>query len=335
MLMRVTSPDIGISNMETSDASRVVAPASSPNSRPLDSLPLVTLNDVLWLLYLYPIRLLAAVVPRWLLYLLGKLSDPIVQFESRRAKARAALWIARACRTSPENARRIAGQSLSNTMFRTLDGLLLLRPSFDKMLRCTGIHGIQHLDSAIARGKGVILLSGHFCANRIALRYLAAQGYPALSVHGAAPSNKAAGQLGRQFLQPRSTQLQKRALPDQVLIHDPDCSLKILRRLRAGGLVLLQIDARAKNGTEQVFLGVPRPLRTGVCEIVRLSDCAVVPILHVGRSNGFRIRFDPMLEIFRAPSREAFVSANLPRFVSVVERQVLENPGEWRLWNNQ
>ncbi len=57
-------------------------------------------------------------------------------------------------------------------------------------------------------------------------------------------------------------------------------------------------------------------------------------MLCLGRSDGFRIRFDPMLAIQPAPSRETFVSANMPRFLAVVERQIVENPEEWRLWNH-
>jgi lauroyl/myristoyl acyltransferase len=322
--------------MGTPEASPTALPVSKPDSTPPVALPLVTLNDLLWLLYLYPIRLLARVLPRWSLYALGKLADPIVQFHARGRKTRAAQWIQQACRTTPADARRIAGQSLSNNMFRTLDDLLLLRPSSGKLLRCTGIDGIQHLESAMARGKGVILLAGHFCANRIAVRYLAAKGYPALSVHNQQPSNKAEGRLGRRFVQPRAIQLQERANPDQVFVQDPDCSLKILRRLRAGGLAVVQFDGRGgvKVMTEQIFLGVPRRVPTGIVEIIRVSDCAVVPMLCLGRSQGFHIRFDPMLTVDRAPSREAFLSAHVPRFLAVVEKQIVENPREWRLWNN-
>jgi KDO2-lipid IV(A) lauroyltransferase len=202
------------------------------------------------------------------------------------------------------------------------------------MLRCTGLDGIQHLESAIARGKGVILLAGHLCANRIALRYLATKGHPALFVRNQWPENKAEGRFGRRFLQPRNAQLLVRANPDHVTIQDPDCSLRIMRRLRTGGLVALQIDAGGGTPIEQPFLGVPWRVRCGIFEIVRLTDCAVVPMLCLGSSSGFRIRFDPMLEIDGAPSRETFLSANLPRFLAVVERHIIENPEEWRLWNN-
>ena len=296
---------------------------------------LITLNDLLWLIYLYPLRWLARVVPRRFLYALGNLADPIVQFHARERKAKAAPWIGEACGAAPDRARKIAELSLSNNLFRTLDDLLLLRPASELELRCEGLDGIEHLQNAIARGKGVILLVGHFCANRIAVRYLAQRGWAALAVHNRRPTNMAEGWFGRRWLQPRAIQLQKLAYPDQASIQDRDCSLKVMQRLRAGGLAVLQMDGRAgTNPIEQKFLGVSWDVPSGIFEIARLSECAVVPMLCLGCGDGFRIRFDPALEIVRESSREAFACANLPRFLRVVERQIIEHPEEWRLWNH-
>ncbi len=315
--------------MGTTEAASTARPSAGATT------PLLTLNDLLWLLYLYPIRLLAIFLPRWLLYALGKLSDPIVQLHARQRKAKAAPWIARVCGVSPAEALRIAGQSLSGGIYRTLDELLLLRPSSAKMLRCNGIDGFEHLEEAIARGKGVILVVGHFCANRIAVRYLAAQGHSALSVHNQSPSNRAGGRFGKRFLQPRAVQLQERANPDQVYIQDPDCVLKIMRRLRAGGLAVVQVDGRGgKKVVDHSFLGIPWRVPSGVYEIIRVTDCAVVPMLALGRSSGFRIRFDPLLAVDRTASRETFLSANLSAVLSVVEKQIVEHPQDWRLWNH-
>ena len=309
--------------------------AATASPQPRVTLPLVTVNDLLWLLYLYPIGWLARVLPRSFLYAIGRLAEPVVQFHARDRKAKATPWIAAACGTTAERASKIANRSLSQNLFGTLDDLLLVRPGSDAMLRCDGVEGLPHLESAIARGKGVILLVAHFCANRIALRYLSTQGYAALTVHNRQPTNVAEGRLGREFLQPRRIGLQRLAFPEHVFVQDPDCTLRIIRRLRAGGLAMLQMDGRAgTNPIEHSFLGRRRHLASGVFEIVRLSDCAVVPTLCLGRSDGLRIHFDPMLEIVRASSREAFVSANLSQFVTVVEKQVIANPEEWRLWNH-
>lgn len=321
--------------MGTPDAGAAVAPAATASTQPRVALPLVTINDLLWLLYLYPVGWLAGVLPRSLLYAIGRLADPIVQFHARDRTAKATAWIAAACGTTGERARKIAARSLSNNLFGTLDDLLLVRPRSDSMLHCDGVEGLHHLESALARGKGVILLVGHFCANRVALRYLAMQGYATLTVHNRQPTNAAEGRLGKQFLQPRRIGLQRLAFPEHVFVQDPECTIKIMRRLRAGGLVMLQMDGRAgTNPIERSFLGRRRHLASGIFEIVRLSDCAVVPTLCLGRSDAFRIRFDPMLEIVRASSRDAFVSANLSQFLTIVEKQVIAYPEEWRLWNH-
>jgi lauroyl/myristoyl acyltransferase len=308
-------------------------PESVANSLPTVEPPLVTFNDLLWLLYLYPVRWVAGIMPRSFLYAIGRLADPIVQFYSRGRKAKAVPWIADACRVSPERANSIARGSLSCGLFSLLDDLLFLRPWSKDALRCSGVEGMQHLESAVARGKGVILLAGHFPANRLAGQYLRARGYAVLSLRNRRATNVAEGRLGRRFLRPRWIELQNIAFPDQVDVRDPECSLTILRRMRAGGLAALLLDGRpGTNPVEHLFLGRPQSIPTGIFQIVRLSGCAVVPMLCVGRSDGFRIRFDPMLDVLPAPTRDAFVSSNLPQFVTAIERQVVENPEEWKLW---
>ena len=55
-------------------------------------------------------------------------------------------------------------------------------------------------------------------------------------------------------------------------------------------------------------------------------------MLCLGRSSGFRIVFDPMLEIVEAGGRDEFIRANLPAFVQAIERQIGEHPEEWEQW---
>jgi lauroyl/myristoyl acyltransferase len=307
----------------------------APPVFPADREPLCTANDLLWLLYLYPLRLMSAFAPRALLYWIGRLAEPWVQLHASDRVEKAVRWIVSARCSTPEQAPGIARQSISNNMFGILDDLLLIRPSFQKKLHCAGIQGAGHLDRALAAGKGVILLTGHFCANRIAERYLAATGYPMLSVHNRRPSNRAAGRLGRRILQPLYIELQQRAHPDVVYVQDPGCSLKILQRLRSGGLVNIQLDGVAgTRAVEGAFLGRSWRFPAGICDLVRLSGCAVVPMLCLGGSAGFRICFSPMLDAAKADSRDEWLAVNLPVFVRVLEKLIAGHPEEWRLWTH-
>ena len=317
----------------TTSETRIGTRAPAAGSKP-HALPLVTWNDLLWLLYLYPIRWLGQVLPRSFLYAVGLLANPIVQFHLRARKIKAVPWITEACRTTPDRAWKIASRSLSGAMYATLDDLVLARGSADSVLHCQSVEGREHLQRALARGKGVVLLVSHFNANPIAFRYLASNGYKVLIVRNRQPTNLAEGLLGRSFVRARLSRLLDLVNPDYVHADEPDCTLRIMRRLRAGGLVAIAMDGRAgSNPVECSFLGKLRHVPSGICEIARFSECAVVPMISLGRSDAFRIRFDPMLETVAASSRDAFLRANVSQFLTVVERQITSHPEEWRLWN--
>jgi lauroyl/myristoyl acyltransferase len=304
------------------------AACSSP-----DRAPLFTLNDLFWLVYLYPLRLLSDLIPPAWLRCFGKLAVPVFQFQARKARKRATRRIL-ALRPGipPAQAARIARQCISNDLFRQLDSLVLLRASRRLKLRCTGIEGIEHLDRAIAEGRGVMLLTLHFCATRIAVRYLATRGYPMLCVQNHVPQNFSEGRLGS-MLGRRYMELRSRTLPDVAYLQDVECGLQILRRLRSGGLVLMQMDGlTAKTIVEGPFFGAPWRFSAGPLDVVRYSNCTVLPMLCLGGSARFRVRFGPKLVVAKASSREEFARANLSVFTSVLEQQVAEHPEEWRGW---
>jgi lauroyl/myristoyl acyltransferase len=121
---------------------------------------------------------------------------------------------------------------------------------------------------------------------------------------------------------------------DEVSAQDRECTLKILQRLRSGGLVDIHLDGRAgARPLQWPLMGIPRRFSVGIFDLVRLSGCAVVPMLCVGRSTGFRIVFSPRLQLVMTATRDEFVAANLVTFVRVLEEQILNNPEQWTLWD--
>jgi Kdo2-lipid IVA lauroyltransferase/acyltransferase len=297
--------------------------------------PLCTVYDLLLFLYLYPLRFFAAFASRDLLYALGRLGEPFLQFRSREWKKRVMrrMLAVHGSGITPERAPRVASQLVANAVFRLLDDLVLSRPSFARALRCQGVEGREHLERAKSAGKGVLVISGHFYASRLAKRYLATIGYPMLTVRHQEPVDDFAGRLGRRVLQPRLVEFLHGVIQDEVYVQDPGCTLKILQRLRSGGLVNIHVDARHGAKTaEWPLLGVPRRFASGVFDVARLSGCAVVPMLCLGRSTGFRVIFNPPLDILNAPTREEFLAANLPSFAQTLEKQIAGHPEEWTLW---
>jgi lauroyl/myristoyl acyltransferase len=319
------------------DLSSQRAPASPPVVSSSDPLPLLTINDLLWFLYLYPLRILSAFDPRSLIHPIGRLAEPFVQFRARKRREAVLrrMLAAQDAGMTRDQAPRIARQLIANSSLRMLDDLVLCQPSFARKLRCTGIEGLENLERGKSAGKGVIVLTAHFCACRIAKRYLATLGYPMLSVRDQIQRGDWWGRLGRRILEPRHAELLHAVIGEAVYAQDPGCTLEILRRLRSGGLVNIHFDGQsATRTTPWPFLGLPRRFSEGIFDLVRLSGCAVVPMLCLGRSTAFRVIFSPMLDIVKATGREAFIHANLPAFVQTIEKQIRDHPGEWEQWTS-
>ncbi len=113
----------------------------------------------------------------------------------------------------------------------------------------------------------------------------------------------------------------------------PGCTLKILQRLRSGGLVSITMDvAGGARVVQSRLLGVPHRFSAGLLDIIRLSGCAVVPMLCLGRSSDLRIIFSPALNIVQSSSRDDFIDRNLPTFLKCLEQQIVDHPAEWVLW---
>ncbi|HLY20753.1 MAG TPA: lysophospholipid acyltransferase family protein [Bryobacteraceae bacterium] len=293
--------------------------------------PVLTVDDLLWFLYLYPLRVLSALVPRGIMYSIGRLFQ--VRARKRRDLATRRIRTTSCTGILRDRAPQIADNFLANSAIRMLDDLVLSWPSFPRKLRCNRIQGLENLEHGRSAGKGVILLTAHFCAIRVARRYLAAIGHPILAVRDETQPGDWWGRFGRRMLAPRRMEFLQAIIGESVSIQDPECALKILRRLRSGGLVNIHFDGQSGTRTTPwSFLGTPRHFSTGIFDLVRLSECAVVPMLCLGRSSAFRIEFGAVLDIVRAAGRDEFLRANLPAFVETIEKQIMDYPEEWEQW---
>jgi lauroyl/myristoyl acyltransferase len=212
-----------------------------------------------------------------------------------------------------------------------MDDLLLMHD--DTEVRCRSFRGREHLDSALSQGKGVMLLSLHWFANRAANRYLASLGYPVMAVRNHVPPDRRMGRLGRKLLQPRYIRLLRGVIRDEVDVQDRECSLKMLQRLRRGGIVEINLDAAFSNHLiPGVFLSRSRRFPAGFLHLAKLSGCTLLPKLALGNVSDLELNLGRPLEMDLHPSGKEFCGAYVSSLMKTLESQVLAHPDQWERW---
>jgi KDO2-lipid IV(A) lauroyltransferase len=293
------------------------------------------MKDIAWLVYLYPARWLARVLPLRSLYLLGDASA-ICGSACLRGPRKALLErfaVAFNADTADPRLSAIADRYFRNTILRYLDDLLMERRLPELRLRNVEIVHLDNLTEALSAGRGAVLVSGHFFASRLAKRYLATIGFPCLSVWNREPADRKAGQLGIRLLQKRYVAFLGKLVGDDVTIQDPDCSLKMLARLRSGGLVHCQVDAAfSQEVVNRRFFGQEESFPAGFLYVAKLAGCPLVPLLCLGNSRRLRIEFGKALWLENAPDRRSFAETNLTEVLRILEEQIKSHPAEWDFW---
>ena len=297
--------------------------------------PLITIKDVAWLLYVYPLRWLSSVIPARAVRFLGRMAVPLCQLVTRRDKERMVTILRRALGSEPSEAelRHISRQWVSNGVRRSFNRLT--RKASESAMRGyrVEIRGLEHLKEASGAGSGVIVVAGHFFGSRLMRRALEKAGYPVMGVRAGRPLDWALGRFGIRFVRPRLLPSAAESAGGRVRLDDPDCTLKIVSRLRSGGLVTILLDSPLSRNTLRLpFLGGHFRFSTGFLEIARHTGCAVIPALSGVDGSAFTVAFLEPLRLLPAPAREDFVSANLPTLVSTLESWVLQYPDQWESW---
>jgi lauroyl/myristoyl acyltransferase len=122
-------------------------------------------------------------------------------------------------------------------------------------------------------------------------------------------------------------------LGDEVFIQDPDCSLKMLARLRSGGLLDCHVDAGfSREVVKRRFLGREESFPAGFLHVAKLAGCPLVPLHCLGDSRRLRIEFGKALWLKDAPDRRGFAETNLTEILRILEEQIKSHPAEWDFW---
>jgi KDO2-lipid IV(A) lauroyltransferase len=191
--------------------------------------------------------------------------------------------------------------------------------SSDERIRRLGtMTGQEHLDAALARGRGVILLSAHFTTLEIGARSLTARG----------PTNimyrPTSNLVLERFLGRNRSKHAKRAIPR-------DDVRTLITALKSNEAVWYAPDqAYRKKGAEMVpFFGIPAATNTATSRLARMTNAAVLPyfVERLPGAKGYQLTIMPPLDNF--PSDNPAEDAR--RFNELIEAHARHVPAQY-LW---
>ena len=233
---------------------------------------------------------------------------------------------------SPQEIEQIAKDSFSYMAQSAAETLSLLkRPQFAK--ENVDIEGRQHLENALSKGKGAILVSAHFGNFPILMAHLSITGYKILvimrSMRDARTEKffiKGREKLGLKIIysQPRNV-----------------CVMESIRALRNNELVFILLDQNFGTGGVFVdFFGRKAATAAGPVVLARRSGAALLPCFIIRQEGGrHKIIFEPELKQVETGSAQETIILNVQRLTDIIESYIRKYPAEWgwihRRWKSK
>ena len=189
----------------------------------------------------------------------------------------------------------------------------------DKRLKSLGqIQGMEHLHTALAGGKGVILLSAHFTSLEIGSRFLIMQ----TIIHGVYRPHE--NPVIEAFMKKNRENHAEKAIPRED-VRD------MLRSLKNNKSLWFAADQNFghKGSVFADFFGIPAATNTATIRLAEISGAAVVPFFtqRLENKEGYKIILQPTLDNF--PSGD--ILKDVLRINQLIESQIRQAPEQY-LW---
>jgi KDO2-lipid IV(A) lauroyltransferase len=265
----------------------------------------------------------AALLPLWLLQGAGRATGAAYFLLSSRRRRIALANLARVFPGWTAGRRWRTGLACGAHFGRiALDYLKWSRVPAPFIRRKVRLEGLEHVEAAKARGRGVFILSAHFGHWEVAALALSLEGYPQAMVHRPLdnPGLEAA-------LSARRTRFGNTLVPKHGALKG------MLKALRSGGLVDILIDQKSADEVSHTvpFLGVPTPTVASLARLVAATGAAVVPLFAVPDGTGYRVELRAPMTLGEGETEEAFTA----RCNAVLSEAIFAHPPLWLWFHNR
>lgn len=210
---------------------------------------------------------------------------------------------------------RVARRAFQNYGRMLMDFLLLGTLSRDDVLARMDVDGRQHLDQAIAEGRGVIVALPHMGSWDMSAAYAAALGYPMLAV-----AEKFPGSLNDAVLSTRTR------IGIKIVTLGRAAVRAITEHLEARGVVALLCDLEQGPGVTVKFFGRRAVVPSGPAAIALKTGAVLIPAYQYSPARGrYHGHIDPPLARNEGETKESLMQRVVHRF----EEFIQEHPDQW------
>lgn len=210
---------------------------------------------------------------------------------------------------------RVARRAFQNYGRMLLDFLLMGSLTKEELIKRTDVEGIQHLDAALARGRGVLMALPHMGSWDNTGSYGGALGYPIMAVTGRFP-----GSLNDAVVETR------RRYGLAVLQVGRPAVREIIQALNANRMVGLVCDQEEGPGVEVSFFGRTAVVPSGPASLALKTGAALMPAYQYMTATGrHHIHLEAVLTEIEGETKENLMQRIVHRF----EKFIRERPDQW------
>ncbi|MCG2712572.1 MAG: lysophospholipid acyltransferase family protein [Candidatus Omnitrophica bacterium] len=229
-------------------------------------------------------------------------------------------------RVSLKQRRMIVQESFKTMGHIILDTLRFGDLSYGKTKKTISIEGIENLQNALKKGKGVIAASAHLGSFTIIGAGLAVRGYKTSFVARHA-RNKGVERVIMGI---------SRKAGQKVIFSRPvhACMRLCMKTLDRNEVLIIELDQNfGTEGVKISFFDQPAMVASGPIKLALSTQAAIVPIFIV-RINAFEhvIKIEPEIELEKYEDADIQIRENLQKVSAVIESYIRKYPGQWVNW---
>jgi Kdo2-lipid IVA lauroyltransferase/acyltransferase len=184
--------------------------------------------------------------------------------------------------------------------------------------------GLEHYLNARAKGKGVLIVTGHLGAWELSSYYHSMMGHP-MSMVIRRLDNARVDRLVNYI----------RCLHGNRVLHKDDFARGLLGAMRQGETVgiLMDTNMTPPQGVFVPFFDHPACTASGLARVALKTGAAVLPgfMLWEEQEQKYVLHFGPEIEMVTTGDDEKDAIENTARFTSVIEAYIRKYPSQW-LW---